>query len=297
LGRLAGAVAVAAAALAGVPIRAHADSASPAQHVAIYVAGVGTACSTLGANGMADLTSAYDVVVGANPHNGLMGMVLVIDGVGNANSVQPKYWSYWHWQQGRWVYSQTGAAGYHPKAGAVEGWAFGSYGANDQPPLPAADYAGVCGNEDVATSKVTSSASKPAAATTHSSSQTRSAGAQPSMSSGHSSTAPRSSRTPATSMSVENSTPMPTPTSARASSTAASVSATPSHSDLSTSPPVAGNNPAAFASATLAAAPAKAQSTSAGGPSAGFIVASAVILGLGGFAAWRWRGHRSDHRP
>jgi hypothetical protein len=41
------------------------------------------------------------------------------------------YWSYWHAKRhGKWVYSSLGAESYHPKAGQVEGWAFG----NGKPP-------------------------------------------------------------------------------------------------------------------------------------------------------------------
>lgn len=41
------------------------------------------------------------------------------------------YWSYWHARpHGKWMYSTLGAASYHPKAGWVEGWAFG----NGKPP-------------------------------------------------------------------------------------------------------------------------------------------------------------------
>jgi hypothetical protein len=41
------------------------------------------------------------------------------------------YWSYWHARpHGKWVYSDLGAPSYHPKAGWVEGWAFG----NGKPP-------------------------------------------------------------------------------------------------------------------------------------------------------------------
>ncbi|MEU5694528.1 hypothetical protein [Actinosynnema sp. NPDC020468] len=37
------------------------------------------------------------------------------------------YWSYWHAQPGgTWTYSTSGAAGYDPAPGSVEGWAFGS---------------------------------------------------------------------------------------------------------------------------------------------------------------------------
>jgi hypothetical protein len=36
------------------------------------------------------------------------------------------YWSYWHARpHGRWIYSNLGAASYHPKTSWVEGWAFG----------------------------------------------------------------------------------------------------------------------------------------------------------------------------
>lgn len=41
------------------------------------------------------------------------------------------YWSYWHARpHGKWTYSKLGAGSYHPKAGWVEGWAFG----NGKPP-------------------------------------------------------------------------------------------------------------------------------------------------------------------
>jgi hypothetical protein len=37
------------------------------------------------------------------------------------------YWSYWHAQPGgTWSYSTSGAAGYNPAPGSVEGWAFGA---------------------------------------------------------------------------------------------------------------------------------------------------------------------------
>ena len=37
------------------------------------------------------------------------------------------YWSYWHAAHGgTWSYSTSGAAGYDPAPGSVEGWAFGS---------------------------------------------------------------------------------------------------------------------------------------------------------------------------
>jgi hypothetical protein len=37
------------------------------------------------------------------------------------------YWSYWHGTPGgTWSYSTSGASGYNPAPGTVEGWAFGS---------------------------------------------------------------------------------------------------------------------------------------------------------------------------
>jgi hypothetical protein len=37
------------------------------------------------------------------------------------------YWSYWHARRGgSWRYSKLGAGNYHPKAGQIEGWAFGN---------------------------------------------------------------------------------------------------------------------------------------------------------------------------
>jgi hypothetical protein len=35
------------------------------------------------------------------------------------------YWSYWHWLDGEWQYSQAGAAGYWVHDGDVEGWRWG----------------------------------------------------------------------------------------------------------------------------------------------------------------------------
>ncbi len=40
------------------------------------------------------------------------------------------YWTYWHWRDGAWQYSQAGAAGYRVRDGDVEGW---RWGAGDSP--------------------------------------------------------------------------------------------------------------------------------------------------------------------
>jgi hypothetical protein len=49
------------------------------------------------------------------------------------------YWSYWHASRGgSWSYSTTGAGSYNPRAGTVEGWAFGAGGRPGiAPPAPA----------------------------------------------------------------------------------------------------------------------------------------------------------------
>jgi hypothetical protein len=51
------------------------------------------------------------------------------------------YWSYWHWRDGRWVYSPVGAASHTVRDGDVEGWAWGdgqppSVGPTGEPCLP-----------------------------------------------------------------------------------------------------------------------------------------------------------------
>jgi LPXTG-motif cell wall-anchored protein len=47
----------------------------------------------------------------------------------NVPSPASAYWSYWNADPGQgWSYSNQGAASYHPKAGSVDGWAFGAGG-------------------------------------------------------------------------------------------------------------------------------------------------------------------------
>jgi hypothetical protein len=63
----------------------------------------------------------------------LPGFVCTIDHLPKRCNGAPvsAYWSYWHARRhGKWTYSSLGAASYHPKAGWVEGWAFG----NGKPP-------------------------------------------------------------------------------------------------------------------------------------------------------------------
>ncbi len=63
----------------------------------------------------------------------LPGFICTIDHRPNSCNGAPAsaYWSYWHAKpHGKWTYSKVGASSYHPKAGWVEGWAFG----NGKPP-------------------------------------------------------------------------------------------------------------------------------------------------------------------
>jgi hypothetical protein len=57
------------------------------------------------------------------------GFVCTIDKLPDPCNGAPTtaYWSYWHAKpHGKWVYSTLGAGSYHPAAGSVQGWAFGS---------------------------------------------------------------------------------------------------------------------------------------------------------------------------
>lgn len=51
----------------------------------------------------------------------------------------PDYWSYWHLQEGSWVYGQNGSGSYIVSAGSVEGW---RWGAGEPPPV--IEFAAIC---------------------------------------------------------------------------------------------------------------------------------------------------------
>ena len=50
------------------------------------------------------------------------------------------YWSYWHWRDGRWLYSQVGASSYKVHDGDIEGWIWG----DGQSPPPLVPFEQVC---------------------------------------------------------------------------------------------------------------------------------------------------------
>ena len=51
-----------------------------------------------------------------------------------------RYWSYWHWRDGRWAYAQVGSADYRLHDGDVEGWVWG----NGQIPPSAVPFSEIC---------------------------------------------------------------------------------------------------------------------------------------------------------
>lgn len=236
-------------------------AAAAPTHVAIVVAGVGTACVPAGASGLQMLTSAFTVEIGQSGPTA--GMVLKINGVGSY-SVNPDYWSYWHGSGSGWAYSSVGPASYHPAAGSVEGWAFGAFKAGDRPPLGTPDYASLCGARDP--KPRTTSAAPPSTprATRHS--------AQPVVPAPTSSTAVTSSTAPRPHR--HGTSPAGHPTRSRAAVAATSIS---------------------VAAPTLTFTPAShvAKGGTSALPTVGTGLAFVVVAALGGAAYWRSRSRGS----
>lgn len=133
---LAGALAVGSA-FAGAPT-APADAAP--SHVAIVIAGQGTACVAWhsGITGDEVLNDVASVRYRTD------GLIVQIDGVpASAKADDTHYWAYWHDTGSGWRYSSSGASGYQPAAGTVEGWAFND-GGSSAPQPPSASYAAIC---------------------------------------------------------------------------------------------------------------------------------------------------------
>ena len=74
------------------------------------------------------------------------------------------YWSYWHWREGRWMYSSVGSADNEVGDGDVEGWVWGDGQSAPEPPSLVA----TCSSEDTgaASGQVDSEAALPPAAAT-----------------------------------------------------------------------------------------------------------------------------------
>lgn len=99
--------------------------------------GVKTGCAPASApNGLAAATDA-GFGIGYVPR--VPGMVCALNSLPDPCNGAPAdaYWSYWHGQDGRWIYANEGAGTSQPHRNVVEGWAFGA----GKPPNSAPDIA------------------------------------------------------------------------------------------------------------------------------------------------------------
>ncbi|MBN1484121.1 MAG: hypothetical protein JXA37_05315 [Chloroflexia bacterium] len=89
------------------------------------------------------LRSGLDVEYTVDPGMGCFMCRIAHEGCPAANcdcDYPPNYWSYWHLQNGQWVYGQAGMSSYMVQDGAVEGW---SWGDGSLPP-PVIPFAEIC---------------------------------------------------------------------------------------------------------------------------------------------------------
>jgi hypothetical protein len=56
-----------------------------------------------------------------------------------------RYWAYYQWGSGKWVFAQKGAEAVVPADGAVEGWRFAAHRFPTRPPRAAGDFEAICG--------------------------------------------------------------------------------------------------------------------------------------------------------
>lgn len=105
-------------------------------HVAIVIAGDKTACVSW-TSGITGDDVLNDV---ASVHYRRDGLIDQIDGSPtDLRSDDTHFWAYWHNTGSGWVFSSLGAGSYNPKAGTVEGWAYG-----DKAVPPTISYASIC---------------------------------------------------------------------------------------------------------------------------------------------------------
>jgi len=223
--------------------------------------GTSVGCARSGGSGLDVLTAAGHAVTFVSPRQ--PGFVCTIDRRPDPCNGAPSsaYWSYWHAAPGgTWSYSTSGAASTHPKAGTVEGWAFGA----GKPPAMRPPSA----PRPATSSASRTSASRPASTAT---------------SSGGGSTAAASPSPRATA----------TATASASASASASVTSTGSTDAASAAPsPSDGSTPEVLsATRTVGAESTSAASRSAG---AGTVVVAVLLVlllaGAGSLLAWRRRG-------
>ena len=188
------------------------------------------------------------------------------------------YWSYWHANAGQssWSYSSLGAQSYHPKAGSIDAWVFGS-----------TDVGGTSGGPGFSPSEARGQRSAGGGGAAGPATPSRSA-ASP-----HRSTAHATSATPGRSASARASTAA----RSSAASTAASSSAAGTAASSAASAGVTGSSPAApsFADASSVAD----KSSSSGGSALPVILGVALVLLLGAGGGWgvlrRRRADAAEH--
>ncbi len=251
--------AVAALAAAGLAIGPAGAAHASTSYVAIVIAGDKTAC-----------VPWHSGITGDEVLNAVAHVDYRRDGLIDAIDYRPDppyaddshFWAYWHNTGNGWVFSDFGASSYEPKAGSVEGWAYG-----DQAKPPLISYRSICYSRIASppasktpTTKPASSSSAPAQAGRASST----AEAPPPLSSRAGVSAQPTKQPPSRHKSA---TPTST-TTAGLSSTVDSASPTPSPS--TTAPPKRHHS--------ASAAP-------AAGTAAGLVAAAAI----GGVAFWRMR--------
>lgn len=74
-------------------------------------------------------------------------------GVSTARAQAYVFWGYFHWSGSAWEFASTGADGFTPDDGAVEGWRYAASGDNTPPRLPRADgdFELICGQTEAET--------------------------------------------------------------------------------------------------------------------------------------------------
>ncbi|WP_405008647.1 SCO2322 family protein [Kitasatospora purpeofusca] len=74
-------------------------------------------------------------------------LIVLLLGAAQAQAAGYRYWSFWRWSDGGWVYQQQGPAVHVPADGEVEGWRFAvspDGGQQAARPGPAGDFAALC---------------------------------------------------------------------------------------------------------------------------------------------------------
>lgn len=108
------------------------------------------------------------------------------------------YWSYWHLENGAWVYSNLGASNVQVQPGMVQGWLWGPGSPNGATPPPAVTFAEICAPPTITPTSTTTPTLMPPA-----------------------------TEPPATSTPTPSATPLPTPTPTFTPSPPALPTATP----------------------------------------------------------------------